>query len=604
MDSTSPNRRAPSRRSVLRGAGATGLALAGGPTLAAPADGPLAELPLRQVVLATGVAQTQAMAARRLVLGLDEDSLLQPFRARAGMAAPGVDLGGWYGTNAFAPGATFGQWVSALARFYAVDGDAAAGAKARRLIGLYGETLGNDGFYRNNRFPAYTYDKLVAGLLDTHAFTGEPAAPALLDRTADLAEPFLPDRAQPRVEVNYQPGTDFSQHAWDESYTLPENQFLAWRATGRPRHLAVGRRLLYDDFFLALARGENALSGKHAYSHVNALSSAAQAYLTVGSRPHLDAARNGLAFVEAQSFATGGWGPDEHFVEPVGDALARSLTANTHTFETPCGAYAHLKLTRYLLRITRDPQYGDSAERVLYNTLLGATPIAPDGRAFYYSDYGPQAHKTTHPDPWPCCSGTLPLAAADQGRNIAFTDARGLWVNLYLPGTVAWTQDDADCRVSLTGDYPLGRTVSLHLETSAPRRFSVFLRTPAWAHGARLKIDDEPARPVAAGAFAEVRRVWRGGERLTLDLPPNPRLVPVDTASPGLVALMWGPLALMRVFGPDEPVGSPLRADALLAARGPGMDGATWRLAEGDVRLRPFLAIGTEAYSLYQPIVT
>ena len=35
----------------------------------------------------------------------------------------------------------------------------------------------------------------------------------------------------PRNE-HAQPGEDFSQHAWDESYTLPENQFLAWHMTG------------------------------------------------------------------------------------------------------------------------------------------------------------------------------------------------------------------------------------------------------------------------------------------------------------------------------------------------------------------------------------
>jgi transposase-like protein len=33
-------------------------------------------------------------------------------------------------------------------------------------------------------------------------------------------------------------------------------------------------------------------------------------------------------------------------------------------------AYAHFKLPRYLLRITKNPHYGDSMERVMYNTVL------------------------------------------------------------------------------------------------------------------------------------------------------------------------------------------------------------------------------------------
>ena len=34
-----------------------------------------------------------------------------------------------------------------------------------------------------------------------------------------------------------------------------------------------------------------------------------------------------------------------------------------------------MKLTRYLLRVTRDGKYGDSMERVMYNTVLGARPL-------------------------------------------------------------------------------------------------------------------------------------------------------------------------------------------------------------------------------------
>ena len=68
---------------------------------------------------------------------------------------------------------------------------------------------------------------------------------------------------------------------------------------------------MHDSFFDPLAAGENALSTRHAYSHVNSLSSAMQAYLTVGSEKHLHAAKNGFDMLMAQSFATGGWGPDE-----------------------------------------------------------------------------------------------------------------------------------------------------------------------------------------------------------------------------------------------------------------------------------------------------
>ena len=79
------------------------------------------------------------------------------------------------------------------------------------------------------------------------------------------------------------------------------------------------------EYFDPLANGQNVLPNKHAYSHVNALSSASQAYLVLGSHKHLRAAQNGMNFVLDQSFATGGWGPNETFVEPGSGTLGKSL---------------------------------------------------------------------------------------------------------------------------------------------------------------------------------------------------------------------------------------------------------------------------------------
>ena len=80
---------------------------------------------------------------------LSEDSLLKPLRQMAGQPAPGVDLGGWYHydpdydpntvTTGFAPGCTFGQWVSALARIYAITGSPATRDKVLRLNRLYAQ---------------------------------------------------------------------------------------------------------------------------------------------------------------------------------------------------------------------------------------------------------------------------------------------------------------------------------------------------------------------------------------------------------------------------------------------------------------------------------
>src|SRR5450631_4526700 len=570
------------------------------PTAAAP----LAELEYGQVQLGSSSLERQARENHRLVLGLDEESLLLPYRVRAGQSAPGHELGGWYDTEGFAPGAQFGQWMSALSRFHAITGDGPTRAKVRHLVRGYAATIDEKGsFYRRNRFPCYTYDKLVGGLLDAGRLCGDEAALPTLARATAAAMPHLPPRAVPRNEHAHPP-QDFLEHAWDESYTLPENQFLAWRTTGERRHLDLGRRLLYDEFFGALARGDNALPGKHAYSHVNALSSAAQAYLTLRNPLYLKAALNGFDMIAAQSFATGGWGPDEHFIVPGSGALGASLQEQTKSFETPCGAYAHFKLTRYLLRITRDSRYGDSMERVMYNTVLGALPIRPDGHAFYYSDYSPRARKGFHSDRWPCCSGTLPMIAADYAISTCFTDPQGIFVNLYVPAVVNWTQNGEPCSLRIATDYPYDERVILTLRLPSAQTFTLNVRIPAWSQGASVSVNGgREATPLAPGRFAALRREWNSADRIELELPLTRGLESVDALHADMVALRTGPLVLMRIV--DENGAPPITRERLLTAQR-DLDGAhEWQAstAAGSVKLKAFLDIDAEDYSAYQQVL-
>src|SRR5258708_14394590 len=161
----------------------------------------LAELGYRQVQLSSGPVQREAAENAALLMNLDEDSLLRPYRLRAGLPAPGTDLGGWYDSDAFAPGATFGQWMSALCRYHAISGDGATRAKVQRLVAAYAASIDPQGkFYRHNRFPAYIYDKLVGGLIDAHRHAQDIGALPALMRTTRAAAPYLPAHAMPHGE--------------------------------------------------------------------------------------------------------------------------------------------------------------------------------------------------------------------------------------------------------------------------------------------------------------------------------------------------------------------------------------------------------------------
>ncbi len=610
------------RRQALRWTATAGAVLATTRTLPAfaraaprPAFRPtlLAQVDYAQVDLAPGPLQRQFEENHQLLLSLDEDSLLRPFRLRGSLPAPGAELGGWYSTHGFAPACPYGQWLSALARFYAVTQDEPTRAKIDRMVRGYAATVDPTGkFYPGYMFPAYIYDKLVCGLTDAHLFAGQPTALDVLALATDAALPHLPARALPHKDPPIPGGVD------DESYTLPENLFLAWQRTGTQRYYDLAQRFLFHEYFDPLARNENALPGRHAYSHVNALSSAAATYLATGDRKYLKAATNGFAFVQDQSFATGGWGPHEHFITPGTGQLGDSLNSMHASFETPCGAYAHFKIARYLLRITGDSSYGDSMERVLYNTVLGARPIQPDGTSFYYSDYTFTGLKRYHNSYWPCCSGTLPQIAADYRISAYFQHPHGIYVNLYVPSTLRWQNRGAQFSLRQLTDYPYDSHIRFDVTAGSPATFSVFLRIPAWASAAALTVNGRhDSMPLLPGTFAEVRRHWKTGDRIELNLPFVNSLEPVDPQHPDTVALVTGPLVLMalRDSAPDlapqpasaaTPVPAPatqpaLTRAALLAAQQASPLSHQWAAASpaGPVTLKPFLDIDDEPYTTY-----
>ena len=573
----------------------------------------ISEFDRKDVQLLNGPLRVQFEHQRNLYMSLDTDALMKPFRARAGLPAPGADMGGWYdnapqdfnvepGTpnqsfHGFIPGHSFGQYVSGLSRGYAMTGDAAVKARVSELVSAYELTI-SPRFFDDYNLPAYTFDKLLVGLMDAWHFAGVDQAKSRAARMTDAALPYLPPRLVSRKVSESLPHKRRAQ-GWDESYTLAENLFLAAQRGMGDRYATLASRYLdYPDYFTPLSQGVNALNGNHAYSHVNALSSAAQAYLSLGSQAHLRAAMNGFRFLEQESFATGGWGPNETLIGTGGPGpLYDSLTKTHAHFETPCGTYGHFKIARYLMRITREARYGDSMERLLYNAIGGALPTQRDGHTFYYSDYNMTAKKGFHNDKWPCCSGTFVQLTSDYGISSYLRDGSGIFVNLYVPSRV--TADFGGTAVHITQQplYPFAGTSSdFTVSAQRPARFTMRFRIPEWAGPATsVSVNGRPAAVhIVPGKFAEIARLWRDGDRVAIHFDMPLRLEPLNGAHPEMVALMTGPLVLFPIA--DE-AGQLSRSELLSAT--PDSDG--WKVSASDrkVRLKPFAAITDEPYRLY-----
>lgn len=569
-----------------------------------------------QVQLHDGPLRDQFAYQQDLFLGLEDDALLKPFRVRTGQPAPGPDMGGWYDASTdfhidpndwgsanwhgFIPGHSFGQYVSGLSRGYAATRHPATQQKIEALVEQFSATI-SPKFFEDYNLPAYTFDKLVVGLIDARQHAAVTGASAALARLTEATLRYLPGKALTREERRALPYSREAQ-IWDEPYTLPENLFLASKYGMGTQYRSLAMKYLANDsLFDALAAGRSPFKGKHAYSHVNALSSAFQAWIATGDAKYLAAARNGFAFVEAQSYATGGWGPNEELLAADDSETLYSMMSSTQrSFETPCGAYAHFKIARSLLQATRDSAYGDSMERVLYNTILGALPTLRNGDTFYYSDYSGKAHKVYRGEAWPCCSGTFVQLTADYGISAYLFDAKNLYVNLFVPSQLTAFIDDRPVRVVQSTQYPFTATSRLTLEPARQQSFGLCLRIPAWA-GPRTRISVNGkalTAKIAAGTFHRIVRSWKRGDVVEITFDMARRLEPLNAAHPEMVALMNGPLVLFPVEAPEIPL---TRADLLRTTR---VDTDLWQLDGGaaTTRFKPFSAIGGESYRLYTRI--
>jgi uncharacterized protein len=568
-------------------------------------SGVLQPFTYRDVTLTGGPLEAQAEFARDFYFAIPNDNLLNGFRLRAGLPAPGKPMGGWYDPNNFAGGCAFGQYLSALARDCANTGDPRFKEKVAQLVHGFHQTITPDGFFFislkiSTNWPCYTYDKNCTGMRDAYTLTGDKEALVVLKTMTDWAFKNLPRRK-------------------DEWYTLPENLYDCYELTGDKRYLQMAREYDYsDEYYDFFANGTNAFTPqRHAYSHVNSLCSAAKIYEATGDEKYFKAISNAWNFLTGtQMYASGGWGPNERFVTAGEGKLAESLSFNKtrwhfHTragdyannFETCCGSYANVNLDRYLLHFTGDAKYGDNMERVLFNGILAALPMQPDGRTFYYSDYHPGAHKQYFPAAWPCCSGTYAEVTADYPLDIYFHDDNGLYVNLFTPSKVRWVLADGHHKkiitVEQTTSFPESDTMTFTVRTKNPAKFALNVRVPKWAIKPTTILVNGRLADVAAtpGTFLKISRDWRDGDTVAVTFPKSLRFEPVDAQEPNLAALMYGPIMLVALadgevnFDEDE-----THPENWIQMK----DKATLTFQAKDGRIfRPFYLIKDERYTTY-----
>ena len=160
------------------------------------------------------------------------------------------------------------------------------------------------------------------------------------------------------------------------------------------------------------------------------------------------------------------------------------------------------------------------------------------------------SHGHHHRKPWydcACCPPNVARTLASLGRYAYATGPDALYVNLYAAGSADLELGKGRVQLELASEYPWDGRVALTVRESSAGAFALRLRQPGWCgEGVSLRVNGE-AQPAAARerGYLVLRREWRGGDRVLLELPmPVRRLAahPLVEEAAERVALSRGPI--------------------------------------------------------------
>jgi DUF1680 family protein len=213
------------------------------------------------------------------------------------------------------------------------------------------------------------------------------------------------------------------------------------------------------------------------------------------------------------------------------------------------------------LAILGDAVFGDRLEKIAYNALPAT--ISADFWAHQYDQQanqiicsisnhrwatnGPESNIFGLEPNFGCCTANMhqgwPKLAASLWMGTA---DNGLAAVAYGPSEVRTTLGKTAVTITEETAYPFRETVQLTLVLSAPARFPLALRIPAWAEGAVVTVNGQPAPAVKAGEFLRLAREWKSGDRVELRFPMQVR---TSTWFHNSVAVERGPLVFSLKIG-------------------------------------------------------
>ena len=240
---------------------------------------------------------------------------------------------------------------------------------------------------------------------------------------------------------------------------------------------------------------------------------------------------------------------------------------NLKAYNETCANIGNAMWNWRMFLLKGEARFADIMELIFYNSALSG--ISLEGKHFFYTN--PLRFIQGHPQNTKdegernafmsvfCCPPNIIRTIAKMHTYAYTTSKKGVWVNLYGSNKLnTKLEDGSTLRLIQETNYPWEGTVKLTVKELQREQFSLFLRIPAWASGASLKVNGkEVEEQLKAGSYFELRRKWKGNDEVELDMPMSPQLIAADPnieETRNQVAVKRGPLVycLESIDLPEE----------------------------------------------------
>lgn len=453
--------------------------------------------------------------------------------------------------------------------------DKALAARVDKIIDLIARSQQPDG-YVNTWFTAKEPDKRWTNLRVKHELycAGHMFEAAVAHYHATGKRTFLDVACKfaDHIDRTFGPG---KRHAVPGHEEIELALVKLWRATGEDRYLKLSKFFVYEhgqaethELFGSYCQDHKPIREQdeplgHAVRWLYLFSAVADHAALDWDQGHVDAMeRLWRNIVEKKMYITGGVGVQHH-----SEGFAREyFLPNYDAYCETCASIGMAFWNHRLALLHGEGRFADLVERVLYNGALSGVSL--DGARFFYVN--PLAsHGNHHRKPWygcACCPTNVVRFLAALGDYIygRMADGDGVCVLQYVNSstTVPLTKG----KVTLTQEtrYPWEGEVRIRVEPQGCEEFAVRARIPGWCEGATVTVNGEKVAEEPRNGFVTIRRTWKRGDTIALDLPMPIRRVashPKVKANVGRLAIMRGPIVYCL-----EECDNPCRVDRMAIA--------------------------------------